>query len=241
MTRPATTASPSPQLASIMRSSAPVIGFSREHHPGHVGIEQRLDDDADARAGEQADPLAVGDGRVGVGRPPDLPATPRSPRLTDGTLSRVRCWPAKLASAPSSSTADERTASGACRGRDRLGDLWRWPAPPRGDGLDDRTRRGRRRAGRGGRPARRRPARPPSSRRPPCSRALARGTTSFTRARLLRPRLRRPGPASRRRCARSPRASRRRRGCRTHGPRWPSGRAGRRCRSRWPRAAARGC
>ena len=32
---------------------------------------------------------------------------------TDGTLSSVRCWPAKLASAPSSSAADERTASGA--------------------------------------------------------------------------------------------------------------------------------
>src|SRR5574340_1731770 len=28
------------------------------------------------------------------------------------TLSKVRCWPAKLACAPSSSTADERTASG---------------------------------------------------------------------------------------------------------------------------------
>ncbi len=30
----------------------------------------------------------------------------------DGTFSNVRCWPAKLASLPSSSTADERTASG---------------------------------------------------------------------------------------------------------------------------------
>ena len=35
----------------------------------------------------------------------------------DGTLSSVRCWPAKLASVPSSSTADERTASGPCSGR----------------------------------------------------------------------------------------------------------------------------
>ncbi len=29
------------------------------------------------------------------------------------TLSTVRCWPAKLAAAPSSSTADDRTANGA--------------------------------------------------------------------------------------------------------------------------------
>src|SRR5690242_6761744 len=31
------------------------------------------------------------------------------------TLRRVRCWPAKLAAAPSSSTADERTAKGGFR------------------------------------------------------------------------------------------------------------------------------
>src|SRR5215211_4892191 len=36
----------------------------------------------------------------------------------EGTLSRVRCWPAKLASAPSSSAAEERTASG--QGRDAI-------------------------------------------------------------------------------------------------------------------------
>ncbi len=35
----------------------------------------------------------------------------------DGTLRSVRCWPAKLASLPSSSTADERTASGVRRPR----------------------------------------------------------------------------------------------------------------------------
>jgi Short repeat of unknown function (DUF308) len=42
-------------------------------------------------------------------------AAGRSP--TSGTLSSVRCWPAKLASALSSSTADERTASGPASGR----------------------------------------------------------------------------------------------------------------------------
>src|SRR5215831_11969157 len=31
---------------------------------------------------------------------------------TEWTLSTVRCWPAKLAAAPSSSTADDRTANG---------------------------------------------------------------------------------------------------------------------------------
>ena len=51
----------------------PVDRVLREHHPGGVGIEQRLDDDADARTGEETDTLAVGDRRVGVRRPPDLP------------------------------------------------------------------------------------------------------------------------------------------------------------------------
>ena len=37
-TRPATTASPRPQLASIMRSSAPVIGFSVNITPAVVGL-----------------------------------------------------------------------------------------------------------------------------------------------------------------------------------------------------------
>ena len=57
---PATTASPSPQLASIIRSSTPVNPILREHDPGAIGIEERLDDDADARAREEeADTLPV--------------------------------------------------------------------------------------------------------------------------------------------------------------------------------------
>src|SRR5579859_249916 len=44
-----------------------------EHHAGRVGVEQRLDDDAHARPPEQPDALAVGDRRVRVGGPPDLP------------------------------------------------------------------------------------------------------------------------------------------------------------------------
>ena len=52
----------------------------REHHAGRVGVEQRLHDDADARTREEAHPLAVGDRRVGVRRPPDLAHCRRSGR-----------------------------------------------------------------------------------------------------------------------------------------------------------------
>ena len=44
----------------------------REHDSGGVGIEQPLDDDADARAGEEADALTVGDRGIGIRRPPDF-------------------------------------------------------------------------------------------------------------------------------------------------------------------------
>ena len=70
---PAPPPRPAPSAASITRSSAPVTGFCVNITPADVGIEQRLDDDADARAGEEPDPLAVRDRRVGVRRPPDLP------------------------------------------------------------------------------------------------------------------------------------------------------------------------
>src|SRR6185369_11855990 len=41
-----------------------------EHHAGDRGVEERLDDDADAGTREEADLLAVRDGRVGVRGPP---------------------------------------------------------------------------------------------------------------------------------------------------------------------------
>ena len=72
MTRPDTTTSPSPQLASITRSSAPLIGFCVNITPGTVRREQRLDHDADARPREEADALAIGDRGIGVRRPPDF-------------------------------------------------------------------------------------------------------------------------------------------------------------------------
>ena len=42
-----------------------------EHNSGDARVQERLDDDADAGSGEQPDALAIGDGRVGVGRPPN--------------------------------------------------------------------------------------------------------------------------------------------------------------------------
>ncbi len=45
----------------------------REHDPGDIGVKQRLHDNANTRPGEQADTLAVCDGRVRVRRPPDFP------------------------------------------------------------------------------------------------------------------------------------------------------------------------
>jgi hypothetical protein len=43
-----------------------------EHDAGGARVEQGLHHDADARPREQADLLAIGDGRIGIGRPPDL-------------------------------------------------------------------------------------------------------------------------------------------------------------------------
>jgi hypothetical protein len=44
----------------------------REHDSGNIGVKQRLDDNANTRSSEQAHTLAIGDGRVGVCRPPYL-------------------------------------------------------------------------------------------------------------------------------------------------------------------------
>ena len=181
ITRPATTASPSPQLASIMRSSAPVTGFCGEHHAGGVGVEQRLDDDADARAGEQADPLAVGDRRVRVRRPPDL-AQRRGTSSADGTLSRVRCWPAKLAVGAVFVDGRRAHRERAPSGRDRFADFLDRLLVPRGDGLDEAPESAT--PGGTGRPVARRVAKPDRLRAE--ERRLARlrraGRPLFTRA-----------------------------------------------------------
>ena len=58
------------------RLDHPLVGpgdrVAGEHHAGGLRVEQRLDDDGDARPREEPDALAVGDRRVGVRRPPDL-------------------------------------------------------------------------------------------------------------------------------------------------------------------------
>src|SRR5215471_14110319 len=94
-----------------MRSSAPVIGFSVNMTPAAVGL----------RSLWTTTPTL---GRVN--RPTRWRyviaesefADHQTSRTAPGTsagewmLSRVRCWPAKLAAALSSSTADDRTANG---------------------------------------------------------------------------------------------------------------------------------
>ena len=100
----------------------------------------------------------------------------------DGTLSKVRCWPAKLASAPSSSTADERTASGPWSGRTSFATCSiacsSSLATASTIGPDSATPGGT------GSPARAASPRPTALEpKTEVSRAFARATSSFTRAR----------------------------------------------------------
>ena len=158
----------------------------------------------------------------------------------DGTLSNVRCWPAKLASAPSSSTADERTASGACNGWTDFKTRSMARSSPEATASTIAPES----ATPGGTESPFLSASPnPTALEPKIAVSVAfeRGTTSFTPALPLRRRFRRPVPASRRQCVPSHHGSRPRLGCRTHAQRSPNGRGGRRCRSRWLRGAARGC
>jgi len=48
-----------------------------EHDTGDAGVEKRLHDNTHARACEQPDALTVGDRRIRVGRPPDVPHSAR--------------------------------------------------------------------------------------------------------------------------------------------------------------------
>ena len=230
ITRPATTTSPSPQLASITRSSAPLIGFCVNITPAHVGVEQRLDDDADARAREEPDALAVGDRRVGVRRPPDLPQR-RARSSADGTLSSVRCWPAKLARRRPRRPPTSARRAAPPSGRTSLRHAARSPAPRRAATASTTSPESATPGG-SGRPGARRLPSPMAFDAEAASRRAPRraGRRPFTRAPSLRPRRRRRGRARRRGSARSPRACRPRRGCRTRARRSPSARAGRRCR-----------
>ena len=230
MTSPATTASPSPQLASIISSSSPVIGLLREHHAGAVGVEQRLHHDADARPAEEPDALAVGDRRVGVRRPPDLAhRVVQLVRRCDVEQRQVLAGEARVRAV----LVDRRRAHGERHGQRR--------APARD--LLDRVLLARRRPPRRSSPD---SATPGGSGRP--SRAASPSPTAFDpkidvvarldqrddacsrRAPSPSRRHRRRARARRRRCDRSPRACRPRPGSRTRARRSPRARAARRCR-----------
>ena len=61
---PSMTTPPGPSRLALML--APAI------HVEYLIDAGNLDDHADTRTGEQADTLAIGDGRVGIRRPPDI-------------------------------------------------------------------------------------------------------------------------------------------------------------------------
>ena len=152
-----------------------------EHDPGDGGVEQRLDDDADARPGEQADTLAVGDGRVRVRRPPDFAdGAGDIGRRMDVEHGEVLAGEARRRAV----FVDGGRSDGE-RGRqggDGLCHLFDGLVVPRGDGLDQVARErhaGRDREGPG---ARRRRAPRPSTHRAMSRAPSMKGTTFFTRA-----------------------------------------------------------
>src|ERR671916_2673395 len=116
---PATTASPRPQLASITRSSTPVTGFLVNMTPAVSGLRSAWT--TTPTLGRRKRPTRCryviaesefADHQILLNAELSSPA--------DGTLSNVRCCPAKLAAALSSSIADERTASGPPSGLTHL-------------------------------------------------------------------------------------------------------------------------
>ena len=116
ITSPATTASPRPHAASTRHSSAPVIGFWVNITPATSGASS--DCTTTPTLGRVNNPTrwryVIAESELAdhqISRSADGTSS------IDGTLSSVRCWPAKLAPSPSSSTADERTASGVRRPR----------------------------------------------------------------------------------------------------------------------------
>ncbi len=125
------------------RFDQPLVGLGDrvlgEHHPGDVGVEQRLHDDADARPGEQPDPLAVGDGRVRVRRPPDLAdGAGDIGRRMDVEHREVLAGEARRRAVLVDCGRSYRERMG--QGGDRLGDHLDGLFLPRGDGLDQVAR-----------------------------------------------------------------------------------------------------
>src|SRR5574337_1031288 len=116
---PATTASPSPQLASITRSSTPVTGFFVNMTPAESGSRSAWT--TTPTLGREKRPTRC---RYVIAESEfadhQILLNAELTSSADGTLSNVRFCPAKLAAAPSSSMADERTASGPPSGLTHL-------------------------------------------------------------------------------------------------------------------------
>src|SRR6266516_8130175 len=116
---PATTASPSPQLASITRSSTPVTGFLVNMTPAVSGSSS--DWTTTPTLGRVNRPTRC---RYVIAESEfanhQILLNAELTSSADGTLSNVKCCPAKLAMALSSSIADERTASGPPSGLTHL-------------------------------------------------------------------------------------------------------------------------
>ena len=201
MTRPATTTSPSPQLASIRRSSAPVDRVLGEHHARPTsGSSSDCTTTPMLGRVEEADALAVRDRRVGVRRPPDLARARRRGRRAERHVEQRevlarRSW--RRRRPRRRPTTAPRAASGSVA--DQLHD----PFERVGVAGDDRRRRSSPESatpGGIGRPAR--VASPSPTALAPksdSSCASASGTTVLTRAPSLHPRRRRRARACRRR------------------------------------------
>ena len=213
----------------------------REHHPGDVGIEQRLHDDADARAREQADALAVGDRRVRVRRPPDLAQRRRH------VVGRRHVEQREVLAGEARVLAV--LVDGGRAHRERHPQRSRSPSRPSRSRLRPRRQRPRRPGpdsatpGGTGRPSRIASPSPTAfdPKTDDVARLRERDDLLHAEDRDFAGGRRRRARACRRRCGRSPRACRRHPGCRTRARRSPSARAGRRCRSRSRRAAAARC
>jgi hypothetical protein len=138
-----------------------------KHDPRNNRVEERLDDHANARPGEQANALAVGDGRVRVRRPPDLADGVRDVgRRMD--IEHGKMLPGEACScAVFDGGRADREWSRQCG--DGLRHLFNRLVVSRGDGFDQVARE--RDAGRDGKTLAR-----------DVSRALVKGTTFFTGA-----------------------------------------------------------
>src|SRR3954451_20444251 len=111
ITRPATTASPNPQAASIIRSSAPVIGLRVNITPAQSGDIN--DCTTTPTLGRVKTPsrlrYVMAESELADHQ---ISRTASATPAAWGTFNTVWCCPAKLAAALSSSTHDDRTASG---------------------------------------------------------------------------------------------------------------------------------